>query len=546
MPHRLLAQKSFFDPCFAAPDCLQEGTLQWWLAQHRERLLPAWLFEGWRGEGRRGRNAWPASVLMSLLLLRWEHGPMSRRDSCRRAKQDIAWRAAMGLPIGGPSPSERTLRRFERFLSTRHPEAGERRYLLLHEFWVRQCVIDEHVGVGQNWATDSTPMWAFGAASDTVRMLGDGLRMLTRRWARWTKTPLEQFVRELEVPFVLAKSTKGAFSVDWRDCDARHRVVDALARGVVRVVEAIRCRIEEAPRGTYRKKLLQHCRRLVKVIEDDLTQDEQGRWLVAPGTTSDRMVSFTDPQARHSRKSKAVCFKGFKLHLIGEIDSGVIGAVGVTAANVHDGRVAPRLVRRSRSLCSQLTRLLGDTAYGSAFLRHHLAVGHGVDVLAPPPPTPTASKTFRKEQFAVDFEHSIATCPAGVASRDATTSWSSDYDAYFQVFNWPKKTCDSCALSTRCRGPSTGRRRLVLHPYEQAQRHAHAQWKQPETREAYRLRSQTERLVREMTRRGGRQTRAWGLQNAHLQGHLIAMANNLALLSRAEARRRHMPAASAA
>lgn len=538
MPHRALAQKSFFDVCFAAPGCLDEGTLEWWLAHHRDELLPAWLFEGWRGEGRRGRNAWPASVLMSLLLLRSERGPMSRCESARRARRDITWRAAMGLPIGGPTPSERTLRRFERFLSTRHPNGGERRYALLHEHWVRRCVADEDVGVGQHWATDSTPMWAFGAAIDTVRMLGDGLAALTLRWSRWTRVPLEQCAREWDVAFVTAKSTKGAFRIDWKDAGARHRVIDALARGTVRVADAIRQRIDEAPRASYRKKLLRRCRHLLRVVADDLTQDEQGRWFVARRTAPDRMVSLTDPQARHSRKSKSVCFKGFKLHLVGEIDSGLIAAVGVTAANVHDSRVAPRLVRRAKALCHQMTRLLADTAYGSASLRHHLAVVNGVDVLAPPPPATTSGKTFRKEQFAVDFERGVATCPGGVDSRDVMTSWSSAYRASFQIYKWPKKTCDACKLSSRCRGTSTQRRRLPLHPHEAELRAAQAQWGDPETRETYRLRSQAERLVRELTRRGGRQAPAWGLQNAHLQVHLLAMANNLALLSRAQARRR--------
>ena len=537
MPHRALAQKSFFDACFAAPGCLDEGTLEWWLAHHRDELIPSWLFDGWRGEGRRGRNAWPAPVLMSLLLLRSENGPMSRCESARRARRDIAWRAAMGLPIGGPTPSERTLRRFERFLSTRHPGVGERRYVLLHEHWVRRCIADEHVGVGRSWATDSTPMWAFGAAIDTVRLLGDGLAALTLRWSRWTRTSLEQCAREWDVPFVMAKSTKGAFRIDWKDADARHRVVDTLARSVVHVVDAIRRRIAEAPRASYRKKLLRRCRHLLGVIANDLTQDEQGRWFVARRTASDRMVSLTDPQARHSRKSKSVCFKGYKLHLVGEIDSGLIAAVGVTPANVHDGRVAPRLVRRAKTLCDEMSRLLGDTAYGSASLRHHLAAVHGVDMLAPPPPRTIKSNTFRKDEFEVDFRRKVARCPAGIESGDVMTSWSSAYGASFQIFKWPKNTCDACHLSSRCRGASTQRRRLPLHPHEEELRAAHAQWADPDTRETYRLRSQAERLVREMTRRGGRQALTWGLQSAHLQVHLIAMVNNLALLARAEAHR---------
>lgn len=541
MPHRCLAQESFFEVRFAAPDCLTEGTLEWWLAEHREELLPSWLFRGWRGEGRRGRDAWPASVLMTMLLLRHEHGPMSLLETERRAKRDLAWRAAMGLATDAPTPSERTLRRFMTFLSTRHPEVGERRYVLLHEHWVRRCLADEEVGVGANWATDSTPMWCFGATIDTVRLLGDGLRALVQRWSRWTSTTLERCAHEWDVPFVLAKSTKGAFRIDWKDPDARHDVVDELARAALRVVDAVRGGLQEIPRSAQRKKLLRHCRHLLRVVADDLTHDERGRWIIARKTAPDRLVSFTDPQARHSRKSKSVCFKGFKVHVVGEIDSGVIASIGVTPANVHDGRVAPRLVRRAKRLCRDMDRLFGDTAYGSASLRHHLQVVHDIEVIAPPPPTTKQSETFRKEQFDVDFERDVARCPVGVETSSFTRAWSKQHNASYQVFRWPKVTCDACPRTLDCRGDgeaSAWRRRLILHPHEQELREAQTKWSDPAVRELYRTRSQAERLIREATRRGGRQASSWGLQTAHRQVHLIAFANNLALLARAEAQRR--------
>ena len=65
-----------------------------------------------------------------------------------------------------------------------HPEAGVPRHLLFHEHVVRLCS-DAKVVVGHDavWAGDSTPMWCYGAVLDTVRLLGDGLRMLARRWA---------------------------------------------------------------------------------------------------------------------------------------------------------------------------------------------------------------------------------------------------------------------------------------------------------------------------------------------------------------------------
>src|SRR4051812_43835205 len=115
MPARSLAQASFFDPAFIMPECLEPGSMAWLLARSGGELFPAWLASGWRGSGRRGRKAWPARVLLTLLLLRWSEEGMSRLASCARAQVDVRWRAAMGLQLGAPTPSERTMRDFESF-----------------------------------------------------------------------------------------------------------------------------------------------------------------------------------------------------------------------------------------------------------------------------------------------------------------------------------------------------------------------------------------------------------------------------------------------
>lgn len=156
MPVRSLKQGSFFDPRVAAPSCLVVGSVPWLLAHWRDVLCPPWLVAGWRGSGRMGRCAWPAPVLMTLLILRWVEEGTSRVGSMRRAKSDIVWRAAMGLESGGPTPSERTMRDFEAFLRERAPASDLPRYLLLHEHIVHlarwSCSAAD-----PTWAMDSTP-----------------------------------------------------------------------------------------------------------------------------------------------------------------------------------------------------------------------------------------------------------------------------------------------------------------------------------------------------------------------------------------------------
>ena len=269
MPLRSLSQRSFFDPEFVCPSILEEGTVPWLLGRYRSQLFPAWMLKGWRGEGKAGRNAWPAIVLVCMWLLRFSETGMSRLAAVKRARTDLQWRAAMGLECDLIPPSERTMRDFERFLAERHPAVDVPRYILIHENVVRLCSEHNVIGKAPLWATDSTPMWCYGAVLDTVRLLGDGLRKLGLRWARGTRCSLEEVAQLWDLPLLLAKSTKGWFTIDWRDRDARADTVDQLAGFVLRTVAWVRQRLPEV-RSSLRKGLLRLCRHLLRIVSNNL------------------------------------------------------------------------------------------------------------------------------------------------------------------------------------------------------------------------------------------------------------------------------------
>ena len=132
VPTLSFTSDSFFSPTFVSPGCIPTGSLPWLLAEHRDLICAPWLLRGWRGEGRSGRKAWPAPLLMTLVLLRWSEN-LPREAAIRRASTDLGWRAAMRLPADVRVPSARTVADFERFLCERHPEIGVHRYVLLHE-----------------------------------------------------------------------------------------------------------------------------------------------------------------------------------------------------------------------------------------------------------------------------------------------------------------------------------------------------------------------------------------------------------------------------
>ena len=199
-----------------------------------------WLFSGWCKQSGRGRDAWPARMLMAMLVLRFSEEGMSRRAAVSRARVDMGWRAAMGLPMGGASRSETTVRRFEAFMMQRDPRTGTTRFLLMHEPVVRLSLQDAGLRSRAVWATDSTPMWCYGAGRDTVRLLGDGLRWLGGLYARITGETLGELAATWGVPLLLSKSVKGHYAIDWSSEHQRADVIEQLAGDVVRVVDWVR------------------------------------------------------------------------------------------------------------------------------------------------------------------------------------------------------------------------------------------------------------------------------------------------------------------
>lgn len=566
MPVRSLKQGSFFDPRVAAPGCLVAGSVPWLLGHWRDVICPPWLVAGWRGSGRRGRCAWPAPVLMTLLVLRWVEEGTSRIGAMRRADSDIVWRAAMGLAIGGPTPSERTMRDFEGFLRERDPASDLPRYLLLHEHIVHLarwsgCASDP------TWTMDSTPQHCYGAVLDTVRLLGDGLRLVASAYSSATETPRLELARRWRVPLLLAKSTKGHLAIDWRDREARSRVITELAGDVTRVVALVRADLDGIEDGPRKRNLIARCDAVLAVVAQDLEATADGRMVIAQRVAKDRVISITDPEARHGRKTKSQTFNGFKINVLGDIVSGLITAVSATPGNGHDAPPGHELIARARRMRIVMKSVLADTAYGGAADRHELAK-HGIKLIAPPPAGGKRSDAIERREFAIDFDTMTATCPNGVPSTAMERV--ENHATPHLRFRWPIDACVACPLRDRCirrhlrskdvppeatdqqppiqrrHRPLTTGRVLDLHPNEQELRAGREAWADPEVRRAYRARTQCERLISQVVRHGGRNARAWGLDSANLQAHAITMRCNLELIARNLAGALATPARTAA
>lgn len=530
MPVKRFSVLSFEDRMLLDDRLVARGSLPWLLREHADLLFPAWLLAGWRGASPRGREAWPGPLLFALLLLRHSEAGLSRAGAVRRAATDAVWRAALRLPWSCDPPDEKTLREFEAFLRTPHPKVNRPRVELFFEHWTRLCLEAQGDGAERVWVIDSTPMWCFGAVLDTVRLLGDGLRSLGKRWAAARGVDLATVAAEWTEPLLLAKSTKGYFEgTDWADDAARSVVLTKLAAAATQAAERVLAALATV-RENKRVPLARLARNLVRVVSEDLEVDASGTMQVVERTSSARLISVTDPEAQHFRKSKSKVCSGFKLHALGDAVSGLVLALSVTPGGAHDSTQLHPLVARARALCQELRELLADAAYGGVGVRTATQQQYGVTVLAPPVANTRKADGLGKEDFVLDFDAMRATCPGGVT----TERWKMgrEGDQEMPMFLWPKDSSSACACAATCPVHRDRRRHLKLHPQERELREIRAEWEKPETRKRYRRRAEGERLMREITRRGARRAGAWGLENASLQAHAAAGVHNLLWLAR--------------
>ena len=119
----------------------------------------------------------------------------------------------------------------------------------------------------------------------------------------------------------------------------------------------------------------------------DGSDGTDGRWRIAQRVAPDRVISVTDPDARHAHKTVHRRQDGFKAHIAVEPDTGIITDCELTKASGEhsgDAQVGPGLLdRRTRTRL----QVLADSAYGSGEARAELAeAGHDA-VIKPIPLT---------------------------------------------------------------------------------------------------------------------------------------------------------------
>jgi hypothetical protein len=275
--------------------------------------------------------------------------------------------------------------------------------------------------------------------------------------------------------------------------------------------------------GTEDPALTEAADLLGRVVDQDIEAGDDGQPQIRCGVAPDRIVSHSDPEMRHGRKSASRRFDGHKMDLISDEDSELILGVDVRAGNAGDGDGAAPLLGQVQDLDGvDVHTLLGDMAYSDGDVRQ--AVEEAGAELVAKVPLVTNQGRFPKTDFTIDTKAGTVTCPAGQVTSDARKA--KDHKGRrATLFVFAEATCAACPLREQCT-KSKGGRRIMVGRHEDRIAAARIAQTEPSTRALLRRRAKVERKIDHVQDLGMRKARFRGRRKTKLQALLAATVAN--------------------
>ena len=534
------AQRSFFDAEFAVEDVLEVGSFYEVLCRVGPRLLTDDDFVECY-DPTTGRPSVPPSRMFKLLLLQG-YEDLSDRKAIERMAFDLRWKAVLGVEVHDRAVGQATLVEFRARVQL-HEKMEEAFGRFLSALLEAGVMTADQVQV-----MDSSAIWGQGAVEDTYNLIGSAVRKLlgvaSRRRGHSPSDVAGALGLVVTAPADVG-SLKGRASIDWSDAEERRVLLNQLvdeARVLLRAMAPEETRDPEVAEAMMllRRILVQDLAPVAEAAEpenpgDQGHPDERQSVLeldteveIRQGVAPDRVVSAGDPQMRRGHKSRNRSWDGYKAHVSVEAEHGLITAIDVTAANVHDAAAAPELIDKQREQGLTPKAMVGDMAYSAAELRQ-LGSEQGTEVVARVPPSPGVCGCFSKEAFDLDLTEERVTCPAG----QSTTRFTGDSKGH-RTFYFDGATCAACSLRTQCtrQDPDRMRRRgrgrnVRWHRLESVLQAARAAEATERVQELLARRWMAEQAITRVMRRGLRQARYRGRRKVQFQALTAALITNL-------------------
>jgi len=391
-------------------------------------------------------------------------------------------------------------------------------------------------------ALDSSPLWGAGRVEDTYNLLGHALKKALGVICRQQGRGLAEVSEEAGAPLIAEATTtsgslKAALDSDWDDPQERTlalvRVLEALDAVETYLIPQGSTREEEGGAAVGQSPPPQSGIELARrVREQDVLEEEDGTPpALRRGVARERLVSVEDPQMRHGRKSRSVRFSGYKRHVLRDLDTELVRAVGITPANAPEATVTESIAGDlARQPDAELKELHVDRAYLSSSLVRERPEELEVYCKAW---RVSNGDLFPKTEFLLDWERGLMRCPAGVVMPFEAGG----------VVRFPKKGCQKCPLQERCTRSRTGGRSVSVHPDERLLAELRERQSTPEGRKKLRERVGVEHSLAHIGHWQGARARYKGVRKNLFDLRRSAVVHNLHVIARTMPDEQHADAA---
>jgi Transposase DDE domain/Transposase domain (DUF772) len=448
-----------------------------------------------------GRPSIPPSVMIRAMLCA-THDRTSDAETSRRTRVDLDWKAALGVADDFGGIAARTFSLMRARMIAADADNGLFKATLA-------TAVAKGVLTGRLTAIiDSSPVMGAGAVADTYELIRGFLVRIGRAGGLSAKTAAG-----------VAPLAGGKADIDWQDREVRKAHLGRL----VTLAGVVLAEVAESSDPT----VIEQAGLLAQVIGADVDDDPDGDPQIRQGVAKDRIVSHSDPEMRHGRKSASRRFDGHKMDIISDEDSELILGVEVRAANAGDGEGAAPLVAQAQHTPGvEIDQLLGDMAYSDGDVRQAVQ-DQGVRLVAKVPPV-TNGRYYPKTDFYIDLPAGEVTCPAGEVTADARPT--KDHKGRpALLFAFAADSCATCPLRADCTAAAA--RTVTVGMHHQRMEAARAAQRTPKIAALLRRRAKVERKIDHLQDLGMRQARYRGRRKTKLQAFLAAIVANFKRLA---------------
>jgi len=365
-------------------------------------------------------------------------------------------------------------------------------------------------------ALDSSPLWGAAKVEDTYNLLGHALRKALEVIAHQQGKNLDIIASQSGASLIAGSSLKAALDLDWDDPHARTQALITILQTLNQVESWVE---QEASLDEQTlKDVNQHLgvARTVETQDVEVTDNSDPK--LRKGVAKNRRISIEDEHMRHGRKSSSKRFDGYKRHILKDLDSGLVRAVGVTPANVPEANVTPAIAEDLKVQQIRLTELHIDRGYlNSHFVKER---DENLTIICQAWRVRNG-KGFEKTAFVLDWEKQLISCPNGVSIP-------------FQegkVVQFPRDTCQMCPKRSLCTTNIKGRT-VSIHPDESLLQELRQYQTSQSGRAKLRERITVEHSLAHIGQWQGTRARYLGIRKNLFDLRRMAVVHNLHLLAR--------------